>query len=217
MKYNGFYFALFRGTMKKVIAEHFGQDYAKEVMKKSKILYKKIVADAPDIGADNPMAFNMLFALAFATPYLVTDGKVDKEISKEMMERSLLHMKWYFNRTDVNTVKGKNENKKSVVKYYKWYTPEKEEKYPTSWKVDFEGIPYEGACYYRITRCPICPYMDQLGCGELMPLMCELDKLMVHLQHGVLNREKMIANGEEYCDYFIVGDKEDVSGKIQAK
>ena len=26
MKYNGFYFALFRGTMKKVLAEHYGGD-----------------------------------------------------------------------------------------------------------------------------------------------------------------------------------------------
>ena len=25
---------------------------------------------------------------------------------------------------------------------------------PTSFKVDFVGQPYEGACYYRITRCP---------------------------------------------------------------
>ena len=70
------------------------------------------------------------------------------------MRRSLYHIKWYFAKTDLNTDKGKAENKKSVVKYAKWYTPEKEAKYPTSFKVDFVGQPYEGACYYRITRCP---------------------------------------------------------------
>ena len=42
------------------------------------------------------------------------------------MRHSLYHIKWYFAKTDLNTAKGKAENKKSVVKYYKWYTPEKE-------------------------------------------------------------------------------------------
>lgn len=56
-----------------------------------------------------------------------------------MMRRSLYHIKWYFAKTDLNTDKGKAENKKSVVKYAKWYTPEKETEYPTSFKVDFVG------------------------------------------------------------------------------
>ena len=98
--------------------------------------------------------------------------------------------------------------KKSVVKYAKWYTPEKEAEYPTSFKVDFVGQPYEGACYYRITRCPICIYTEKLGVSELMPLFCELDEVMITLQHGVLHRKQTLANGGEYCDYFITGNKE---------
>lgn len=56
-----------------------------------------------------------------------------------MMRRSLYHIKWYFAKTDLNTDKGKAENKKSVVKYAKWYTPQKEKQYPTSFKVDSSG------------------------------------------------------------------------------
>ena len=96
---------------------------------------------------------------------------------------------------------GEAENKKSVVKYAKWYTPEKETEYPTSFKVDFVGQPYEGACYYRITRCPICAYAEKLGVSELMPLFCELDEVMITLQHGVLHRKQALANGGEFCDY----------------
>ena len=117
-------------------------------------------------------------------------------------------IKWYFAKTDLNTDKGKAENKKSVVKYAKWYTPEKEAKYPTSFKVDFVGQPYEGACYYRITRCPICIYAEKLGVSELMLLFCELDEVMITLQHGVLHRKQTLANGGEYCDYFITGNRE---------
>lgn len=103
-----------------------------------------------------------------------------------------------FAKTDLNTDKGKAENKKSIVRYAKWYTPEKEKQYPTSFKVDFDGQPYEGACYYRITRCPICIYMERMGIPELMPLFCELDEVMISLQHGILRnrnrRWRMAAN-----------------------
>ena len=120
----------------------------------------------------------------------------------------LYHIKWYFAKTDLNTDRGKAENKKSVVKYAKWYTPQKEKQYPTSFKVDFVGQPYDDACYYRITRCPICIYTEKLGVSELMPLFCELDEVMITLQHGVLHRKKTLANGGEYCEYFITGNKE---------
>lgn len=156
----------------------------------------------------NPMAYNELFALAFVAPYVASEKKIPPTAVQEMMRRSLYHIKWYFAKTDLNTDKGKAENKKSVVKYAKWYTPEKEAKYPTSFKVDFVGQPYEGACYYRITRCPICIYTEKLSVSELMPLFCELDEVMITLQHGVLHRKQTLANGGEYCDYFITGNRE---------
>ena len=194
--------------MKQVLAEKYGKQYAAEIMKKSHKVYKELVAQADDSGEDNPMAYNELFALAFVAPYVASEKKIPPETVQEMMRRALYHIKWYFSRTDLNTAKGKVENKKSVVKYAAWYTPEKEKQYPTSFKVDFEGQPYDGACYYRITRCPICAYADKLGVRELMPLFCELDEVMITLQHGVLHRQHTLANGGDYCDYFITGDKE---------
>ena len=176
-------------------------------MRKSKQVCREIVERADDIGDDNPMAYNELFTLAFVAPYLASE-KIPPETVQEMMRRSLYHIKWYFSRTDLNTAKGKAEDKKSVVKYAKWYTLEKEQQYPTSFKVDFEGLPYEGACYYRITRCPICSCAEKLGVSELMPLFCELDEVMITLQHGVLHREQTLADGGAYCDYFITCDKE---------
>ena len=116
------------------------------------------------------MAYNELFALAFVAPYLASGKRIPPQTIQEMMRRSLYHIKWYFARTDLNTDRGKAENKKSIMKYVKWYTPEKERQYPTSFKVDFVGQPYEGACYYRITRCPVCAYAEKLGVSELMPL-----------------------------------------------
>ena len=208
MKYNGFYFRLFSSSMRKVLEEKYDRTYAKEIMKKSKEVYRQLVAQADDIGDDNPMAYNELFALTFVSPYIASRKKIPPETVQEMMRRALYHVKWYFGMTDLNTARGKAENKKNVMKYIKWYTPEKETQYPTSFKVDLVGQPYEGACYYRITRCPICLYCKKLGVEELMPLFCELDNVMITLQHGVLHRKHTLADGGSCCDYFITGNKE---------
>lgn len=208
MKYNGFYFALFSKPMKKVLTEKYNREYACMIMKQSKAVYRKLVDEADDIGADNPMAYNELFALAFVAPYLASKKEIPPETIQLMMERSLYYIKWYFSSTDLNTDKGKNINKKNIMKYVKWYTPEKEAKYPTSFKVDFVGQPHENACYYRITRCPICAYCKKIGAEEVMPLLCELDQVMISLQHGVLHREQTIAGGGDYCDYYIIGNRE---------
>ena len=208
MKYNGFYFALFRGTMQKTLAEHYGREFAKQTMRAAKPCYQKLVAGMEDIGADNPMGFNALFALAFVAPYLASGKKIAPEIVQEMMRRSLYHVKFYFSAVNLNTPKGKAANKKSITKYIQWYDADKERAYPSSFKVDTVGQPYAGACYYRITRCPICAYCQSLGVQELMPLLCDLDEVMITLQHGVLHRKQTIASGGAYCDYYITGDKE---------
>ena len=43
MKYNGFYFWMFKSPMKKVLAEKYGKAYASQIMKKSKKLYRELV------------------------------------------------------------------------------------------------------------------------------------------------------------------------------
>ena len=208
MKYKGFYFLLFKGPMKKVLIEKYNKAYALEIIKKSKKVYRELVKNMDDIGEDNPMVYNEMFALVFVASYIASEKKIPPEIVQEMMRRSLYTFKWFFSLVNLNTKRGKEANKKNILKYYKWYTEEKEKLYPTSFKVDFVGEPYEGACYYRITRCPICAYTKKLGVDELMPLFCELDELMISFQHGVLHREETIAKGGDYCDYFILGDKE---------
>ena len=123
-------------------------------MKKSKKVYRILVEKADDIGGANPMAYNELFALAFVVLYIVSSKKIPPETVQEMIRRSLYHIKWYFAKTNLNTDKGKAENKKSIMKYAKWYTQEKEMQYPTSFKVDFVGQPYVGRA---ITASPAAP------------------------------------------------------------
>ena len=89
MKYNGFYFWMFRRPMKKVLSEKCGRAHASEIMKKSKKVYRELVERADDIGDDNPMAYNELFALAFVAPYVTSEKKMSPKTVQEMMRRSL--------------------------------------------------------------------------------------------------------------------------------
>ena len=208
MKYNGLYFWMFQGSMKKVLTETYDRRYAEEIMRKSKKVYRDLIEYGDDIGDDNPMLFNELCVLVFVAPYLASEKKISVDVVRKMIHKSLDHVKFFFSMTNLNTAKGKAQSLKSIHRYVEWYTPEKEAKYPTSFKVDFVGRPSEDACYYRITRCPIYLYTKKLGAEELIPLFCELDHTMIHLQHGILHREQTLASGGQYCDYWITGDKE---------
>ena len=50
--------------------------------------------------------------------------------------------------------------------------------------------------------------MKKLGVSELTPLFCELDEVMIALQHRRLHRTQTIAGGGDCCDYFITGNRE---------
>lgn len=134
MKYSGFYYALFQGTMKKALTELYEKSFAANTMRHAKGVYKKLVLEAGTRWARESTA------------------------------------------------------PKAVVAYSKWYTPEKERAYPAFFKVDFEGRPYGGARYYRITRCPICAYAQRLGLMEIMPLLCELDKAGCFVNSRAMSR-----------------------------
>lgn len=112
MKYNGFYYWFFSGQMKKVLIEQYDSAYAKDIMKQSKKVYRKLVKRAPDLGVGNPMAYNELFALAFVAPYIASGKKIPPETVQEMMRRALYHVKWFFTRTDLNTDKRKSGEQK---------------------------------------------------------------------------------------------------------
>lgn len=123
----------------------------------------------------------------------VASKKIPPETVQEMMRRSLYHIKWYFSKDRPEHQQGQGGEPKERREVRQMVYAEKEKQYPASFKVDFVGKPYEGACYYLITHCPICAYAERLGISELMPLFCELDEVMISLQHGVLHRSQTLA------------------------
>ena len=137
MKYNGFYFWMFKSPMKAVLTEKYGNAYAGETMKKSKKVYRELVGRAADIGDDNPMAYNELFALAFVAPYIASGKKIPPETVQEMMRRSaqetdagewrrVLRLLYYrqqrmtLNPTSVSSVMPESESKVLLHDSFAW-------------------------------------------------------------------------------------------------
>ena len=76
MKYNSFYFRMFSRPMRQVLTEKYDRQYVRTIMQKSRGVYRELVEKADDIGDDNPMAYNELFALAFVAPYVASEKRI---------------------------------------------------------------------------------------------------------------------------------------------
>ena len=67
-----------------MLAEKYDKAYAQSIMKQSKAFYRQLVEGADDIGDDNPMAYNELFALAFVAPYIASGKQIPPQTVQEM-------------------------------------------------------------------------------------------------------------------------------------
>ena len=65
MKYNGFYFWMFKSPMKKALTEKYGKAYATEIMKKSKKVYRELEENPTGICAGNDASFALSYQVVF--------------------------------------------------------------------------------------------------------------------------------------------------------
>ena len=178
---------------------------ALEAISNGKGEYQKLVAGVPELGKENTMASNAYFAYVFVGVWLGTGKKLTSDDMADVMTDVLTKVKPFFGVTDLN--KHPDKWYKDIKKYEKCCESGNLEKYPSTWKVNFdEGLHKDGS-YYYFTSCPICGYLTELGLEEIMKPLCETDKVMFAYQHGILYREHTIAGGEKICDYWAVGDK----------
>ncbi len=205
---DGIWFWLFQGSMKKILKRHYESGFVKDVMKRSKRVYRELVEQADEIGSDNPMRFNEISILVMTAPYVAGNKSIPVEVIGELAEECILRYRRFFVLNDYNNEKTKRQEMKEREQYIAWYNAERQKKYPTSFLVDFEGKPNERACYYRITRCPIHSYFQKMDLMEVLTVFCDLDPLMVTLQHGTLCRKHTLSRGGEYCDILMKGDRE---------
>ena len=119
MKQNNFYWSLFAPMIKCSIKKRFGTGLADQAIHKGKAEYPTLVADAPELGRDNPMASNAYFAYVFVGAWLGTEKKLTPEDMGLVMTDVLKKFRFFFSVTDMN--KSPDKWYCDMKKYEKWY------------------------------------------------------------------------------------------------
>ena len=206
MPYKGYYWTILAPLMKKSITRRYSRELAQRSIKQGKLEYKKLLNHADDIGPGNPMAMNAYFAYVFAGAWLGSGKEITPDGMAEVMTDVLHNMKPMFSLVNLNRPAFRHYWDKSMRKYEKW-SQDKFDKYPTTWKVNFDESLHQDGTYYYFTQCPVCTLCKKEGIPEIMAALCGTDWLMFKMQHGILHRACTLAGGDPVCDYWVVPDK----------
>ena len=191
---------LFKNSFQKNLTEVYGykKTDAKEMRKKAKKKYKKIISSLPDFEKGDRFQMNIVSCAQFASFYLQLPDKPTLEktteyYNKSMMTRTMklfcrLSGKKKFTERDIEGMK-KTANFRPA------------DRNPYSWNMDFEEFADGSGYCAKFTKCGICALLKELGISEVTPAMCALDYAMSEAGGAdVFTRKYTLASGGPYCD-----------------
>lgn len=193
--------------IKRALKTKYGNKDVKTIVGNAKTEYRKLLNKADDIGSKNPMASNLYMCLLFFSFMQGSNGKISTEDLKDIMRITLsdpILLKLMGNK-DFNDPKELNKFKEHIHKNSDWAELHRKE-YPETWKFNFDDSHQDGF-YYYFTKCPIAKFFKDNNLEEITPIFCELDHLTIKTRKAKLLRDKTLANGDDMCDFWIVGDK----------
>ena len=193
--------------IKRALKTKYGNKDVKTIVGNAKTEYRELLNKADDIGSKNPMASNLYMCLLFFSFMQGSNGKISAEDLKDIMRITLsdpIVLKLMGNK-DFNDPKELNKFKEHIYKNSDWAELHRKE-YPETWKFNFDDSHQDGF-YYYFTKCPIAKFFKDNNLEEITPIFCELDHLTIKTRKAKLLRDKTLANGDDMCDFWIVGDK----------
>ncbi len=209
MKYKAIYWILLKPLIEKYLRNHFEPKTRKIIFKNAKAEYKRLLSKADDIGANNPMASNLYFSLLFVSFLTANREKMNENMLAEMIESALSRLNSPLAQTlirfDFNQERDMQKFKNRMIKNAEWAEKHRE-KHPENWKFHFEDKHKDG-CFYYFSKCPIAKFFKDNRIEDLTHLFCALDYTTIGYRKGRLIRRHTIANGDDICDFWIVGDK----------
>lgn len=206
MKYQPLIWAIMTHGLKPELQKRWQGD-VKEVIRKSKPIYKDLLTKVEGISDKNPMAHNITTAFVIIAVWLASDREISPDVMGDAVNAMLDSgfLKAIMGMVNMNSEKGvrflKNNIKKSAA-----YAEKHPEEYNT-WKFVFDDSLHKDGFYYHFTFCPIADFCSRYGYQEIMPALCNIDYVTIGMMHSVLKREHTIASGGDICDYWIYGDK----------
>ncbi len=207
LKYKPIYWFMMTPFIKRALKTKYGNEDVKTIVGNAKTEYRKLLNKADDIGSKNPMASNLYMCLLFFSFMQGSNGKISAEDLKDIMRITLsdsIVLKLMGNK-DFNDPKELNKFKEHIYKNSDWAELHRKE-YPETWKFNFDDSHQDGF-YYYFTKCPIAKFFKDNNLEEITHIFCELDHLTIKTRKAKLLRDKTLANGDDMCDFWIVGDK----------
>lgn len=97
--------------------------------------------------------------------------------------------------------------KKNMETRYRLQSDPEFNSYPENWRYTFTYDLAVPECTITYTRCAICEMARREGCFRLMRHLCVTDFAQQELMGNTLVRTKTIGNGDELCDFHIIGKR----------
>lgn len=171
----------------------------KEVKKE----YRKIIDRQPEIGGmKNNLIMGLYLAAYFMAVYKTAPDKITDEVFDGYVK--------YVCASDifVRLNRGKNFfTDKNIQTRDRLQSDPFFNSFPDNWKYTFTYDMNVPECYITYSRCAICEAARREECFRLMKYLCTTDYAQQELMGNTLIRTKTIGNGDELCDFHIIGHR----------
>ena len=168
--------------------------------------YKKILERQPEIGGmKNNLIFGLYMAAYFMAVYRVSGGKIADDVFAGLIDAICA--------SDIFVRLNKGREfftAKNIETRNRLQSDPEFNSYPENWKYTFTYDMSVPECTIIYTRCAICEMAGRENCFHLMKHMCTTDFAQQKLMGNTLIRTKTIGNGDDICDFHIIGRKKDV-------
>ena len=163
--------------------------------------YKRIVANQPDVGGTkNNLIMGLYLAAYFMAVYKTAQEKMSDETFGDFIDNICA------SDTFVKMNKGRNFfTEKNILTRNRLQSDPIFTDNPENWQYTFSYDMDVPECTIMYTKCAICEMARRENCFHLMPHLCKTDFAQQELMGNTLIRTQTIGNGDEICDFHIIG------------
>lgn len=208
LRYKGKYWAVMMPLIRRSMIQRCGAAFAETVAARAKPIYREMLREVDDVGADNPMAKNIYECFVFLAVWKAAEGRITPDdlrgITADVMAFPALRvMGLLMNANTPGGLRRFADKKRAACKWLEAHPQYK----AVSWDFHFDNTLHSDGLYYHFTRCPLNAYARAHGMLEILPVMCDIDYMTAGLIHARLKRDYTLATGGALCDYWFCGDR----------
>lgn len=165
--------------------------------------YKRIIANQPDVGGTkNNLIMGLYLAAYFMAIYNTAPKKMADETFGKFIDAICA--------SDIFVKMNKGGNfftEKNILTRNRLQNDPIFSDNPENWQYTFSYDMDVPECKITYTKCAICEMARRENCFHLMPHLCKTDFAQQELMGNTLIRTKTIGNGDDICDFHIIGGK----------